>query len=94
MATMMQPPQTELNFTEMPEVYTHGTAAMRSWLGGGQRAESPDRTWFGEGRKKGQSHNFPLGSGVQCRMRTCLRDSTLYPEGILLRNHSLPARLG
>ena len=65
MATMMQSPQTETCFTEMPEVYTHGTAAIRSRRDGGRRTESPDRAWFGEGRKKGQSSNAPYGGGVQ-----------------------------
>ena len=57
MAPMLHPPQTEVNFTEMPEVYAEGLSlpqsTLRSRRGGGRRTESPDRAWFGEGRKKG-----------------------------------------
>ena len=65
MATMMQPPQTETNFTEMPEVYVQGPGSGRSRRGGSWRVESPDRVWFGEGRKKGLVNNENVPPGQQ-----------------------------
>ena len=69
MATMLHPPQTEVNFTEMPEVSAEGLSlpqsALRSGRGGRRRTESPDRAWFGEGRKKGVVTNENLQPGQQ-----------------------------
>ena len=69
MATMLHPPSTEVNFTEMPEVYVEGLSqsqpTLRSRRGGGRRTESPDRAWYGEGRKKGVVNNENLPPGQQ-----------------------------